>query len=318
MFAGCGARTKQKLEFDPLEPLRVAVLPFYQTGSDGERIESDPNVFLIDNIPGLSKKPAQAPPELVRNFVHQELKKTIFDVAPAVYVDAQLVHNKLVKGRSFDFEKIESLDPKQLCELFSCDALIFGKITEWDRSYYGIQSISTVAIELRLVRARDAKVIYSVDYEDSESRGLSKGPTGYTSLVLEPLKGLDSEIIEGLAEKVVRSALTPLFIKSRPQFLETPAPFIVSSAHNSRSGRLARGRPLVVLMYGSPGHTGTFSVGDEIENVLMVERFKGHYYGEFYGLKEDFFENQVVSVSLTDEFGRTINQLINSRPVSLR
>jgi hypothetical protein len=318
LATGCSPKTKIDLRFNTSEPLRVAVLPFYQVDGDGVILPDEASVFILDNIPGLSSVQNDPPPRIVRDFVVQQLQlNSNLDVIPSAVVDGELVHSRMVKGSSFDHTLIKKASASSLCKVLACDAVLRGKVTEWDRAYYGIESVTSVSIQLEMVRATNNEVIFSTEHSDTESRGISKGPTGYTSVVLEPLKGLDSKIIVDLSEQVATKAVEPLFTRSRPEFLTNPPPIIISSAHDSSSGLVSREQPLTVLSYGSPGHFATFSIGDVVRNVVMREKSKGHYIGEFYPLGEDKFENETVVVRLTDSFGRSAEQVILSRDLSL-
>ena len=160
--------------------------------------------------------------------------------------------------------------------------------------------------------------MFSSNSVDHDSRGLSKGPTGYTSLVVEPIRGLDNEIISDLARRVTSESLAPLFVKNRPEFLETSAPGIYASTHNAPNNLIKQRRPLTVLMYGTSDLTASFSIGSVIENIPMTELARGHYLGVYYPLKTDKFQDQNVTVSLSDKFGRSSHQNIGLGSVTLQ
>ena len=313
----CSAKYKHKLDFDPVEPIRVAVLPFYQVNDNGAIVDSEVTLFQIANRPDLQEKVKTPPARIMQRLVMRELETTAFDIIPHAKVRADFVHHKFTKGVTYDYQRIEKTSPKALCELLGCDALIYGKLTEWSQSYYAVQSVNTVGLDLRLVRASDGKVLFASSSEDSDSRGLSKGPTGYASVVLEPLKGLRKSVIEELARNVAQKALAPLKVENRPEFLETARPILYASSHDAASGKFQRKDSLTVVMTGSPGHTASFSIGDVVRNIPMLEVEDGHYLGEFFPLKIDSFESQDVYVSLTDRYRRTTRQRVGLGPVSL-
>ena len=149
ILSGCSASYKRSIEFDPVEPLRVAVLPFHQVDEDGNVVDSSPQLFLVDNLTGSSKEEKEPPSTFIQKLVETELKKTTFDIVPPNYVRAQLVHSQFTKDLSYDHTRIHDMSAKALCELLSCDALLYGKITKWDRSYYILQSVNTVGLEFK-------------------------------------------------------------------------------------------------------------------------------------------------------------------------
>lgn len=316
-LTACSATFQNKVDFNPTEPLRVAVLPFSQVDDKGNIISDDPNIFL-DKIALVSRKLEDTPPVYVQKLVQSELQRTGLDLVTPALVGAQLAHHGFGKAPLYNQEKITRTSAKELCELLSCDALLFGTVTAWDRSYYGIQSVATVGVDLKLVRAADGKQLFTASGKDSDSRGLTKGPTGFSSLVLEPIRGLDNDIIAGLAQRTVATMLKPLALQNRPEYLNSSPPAIFASSHDVNSGEISRKSPMTVVLLGTGKKSASFSIGKAIEEIPMIEKDAGHYIGEYYPLEIDHFQDEPVAVYLTDEFGRTTEQKVGVGPVSLK
>lgn len=321
-LAGCSASFKSELAFNPAEPIRIAVLPFVQVDSGGTVVEADPNL-LIDNVTLVSSKLKDTPAQFTQRLVQSELSKASLDVIPPGIVEAMLIHGLYVvsgsKPSTVDVTKVLQADPAELCaKVIPCDAVLYGTVTEWSRSYYGIQSVATVGVKLKLVSARTKKVLFESEVKDSDSRGITKGPTGFSNLVLEPIQGLDNKIVTDLARSVASKAVSPLSGRSRPEYLDAPAPVILASAINRRDGQIPKGERLVVVVYGTAGHTGSFSVGQAITGVPLVERSKGHYVGEFIPLPTDSLGQSVVTISLRDQAGRVTTQSLDRMPITYR
>jgi len=318
-LCGCVGTYKNAINFNPQEPIRVAVMPFAQVNAKGEFIEPDSSL-LIDDVSLISSQLKQTPSDFVAKLVEAELERSGLDVISHATVDANLLHNGFGNSDlSYDIKKVFAADPKELCEkLFSCDAVLFGKVTEWDRSYYGIQSSSTVGIKLELISARDGKALFTSEAKDSDSRGLSKGPTGFSDLLIEPLKGLDNQIITDLARKVVPKMLASLTVENRPEFLASGPPSIYASAHDKPSGTMNDKDSLKVLIFGTAERNASFSIGESVQHIPMVEKDPGHYIGEYLPLPSDSFEKQPVYVFLTDKFGRTTRQKLGSNVISMQ
>lgn len=318
---GCASTYTSSLNFNPGEPIRIAVLPFAQVDDSGALAQVDEN-FLIDNVALVSSKLKQTPAQFTQGLVQTELSKAALDVVTPAVVEAALVHNGFnVPGSNpvrVDLQKVFAADPKQICtKLLSCDAVMYGKITKWDRSYYAIETISSVALDLKIVSAHTGKVLFESKAEDSDSRGISKGPTGFSNLAIEPIKGLDNEIITTLARDVVEKATAPLDRKSRPEFLKTAPPHILASAHDASSGSLSRGK-LTIAVLGAPQMAGSFSIGSAVRDIPLVERSAGHYIGEYIPTTGDRFENARVTVTLQDEAGRKTTQTLSKVAISYR
>lgn len=316
IISGCSAKIKSSLEFDPQEPLRVAVIPFVKVDSKGVFNDEESRI-VVDNLSVVSKDQAQTPAQIVRKQVLQELKRTGLDLLSIPLIDIDLPHSGFAKGpTSIDLEKLYKTSASELCTKFlNCDAILYGRIFEWDRSYYGIQSVNSVGIDLQLISAKSGKTLFSSRASDSEGRGISQGPTGYTSLVIEPIKGLDSQIIIDLSRKLVSKMLEPLDVKRKPEFLESEPPSIFAASHDGVNGRI--NNELVVVSMGTPAQIASFSVGKTIKDIPMFERSPGHYYGQYIPWAGENFSNADVVVNLKDKYGRVTSKKIALAPVSL-
>ncbi|MCX6113707.1 MAG: DUF799 family lipoprotein [Proteobacteria bacterium] len=312
LVAGCSGTYTSTLNFNPSEPIRIAVLPFAQLDSEGKLVQEEQDL-LVDNVALISSKQSETPAQFMQSLIQSELASAALDVITPAVIEADLLHNGFeIQGTAplkVDLAKVFAADPAELCgKLLSCDAVLYGKVTTWDRSYYGIQATATVGLNLKLVSARTGKILYEVQAQDSDSRGITKGPTGFSNLVLEPLKGLDNEIIQNVAREVADNAIKPLSNRNRPEFLKTAPPAIIASAHDARTGLIPSGGRLVVIAFGTPGQLGAFSIGSVALGIPLTERAPGHYIGEFVPLAIDSFKGQYVTISLTDQFGRSTSQ----------
>lgn len=318
--SGCAGSFKHQVDFNTRESLRVAVMPFVQLDSDGQMLQDD-GKLLVDKVALVSQEQKDRPTDAVRKLVQAEISRTTaLDLLVPVLVDIELPHHGFgLPDGNPDLKKLYNAPPSEVCHRFlDCDAVLYGYIKKWDRSYYGVQTINTVSLELKLVSAKDNRILFSSTAEDTDSRGISKGPTGYTSIVLEPIKGLDSDIIAKLAEDMVRKMLQPLSVQQRDQMLKDPPPAIFATAHDaSAEGGVKPGGPLVVVMFGSSKQVASFSIGHVIEDVPMIEHTEGHYVGEFYPLPSDGFNAEQVVVKLQDQYGRSSQQTIQRGPVSV-
>lgn len=317
LLTSCAGTYKHELKFNPSEPLRVAVLPFQQVDSGGKVITDSANTAL-DSVPFVSEKLSDPPAVFVRKLVQSELQKSKLDLVAPAYVDTQLSHHGFGTAPFFNREKLQSTPATALCEMLSCDAVLYGTVTEWDRSYYGIQAVSTVAVHLRMVRASDGAAIFTASAEDSDSRGISKGPTGISSIVLEPIKGLSNTIITDTASRLVTSMIKPVLVASRPEPLDSFPPAIFASSHDGRGRGISVSAPLTVVMLGTPKEDAYFSIGSIIEQIPMVEKDEGHYIGQYYPLAPDRVSAEPVFVYLRDKYGRLSEQKVGMGSVSVQ
>lgn len=314
---GCSSQFVHKLSFDPREPLRVAVLPFIERDSDGNIVDSSPNLYLKENQALENDESENYPALILQKLVQSEIAgSTYLDVVPPGLVRAELVHRNFVNGNSYNHPLIASTSAKEFCKFLECDAILRGTASAWSQRYYGLQTVSSLEFKISMIRAVDEKEIFFSKARDYVSQGLLKGPTGYISLVLEPLKGLDGDIIQDLARKVVVKALNPL---SRRGKKELPAdagmlPAIYAIASDFEGGQLKDS--ITVMMFGSSGQSAYFSIGNAITGIPMIELNAGHYLGVYYPLKTDRFTKQSISATLTDKYGRSASKAVGNFKVS--
>ncbi len=316
VLSACSSTYKHTLDFDSTEPLRVAVLPFAYENGQGEMVDLKPDL-LIDNISVVSSKLEDAPANYVRKLVFSGLEKTGMDLIPPPVVESAFHHHGLSNKLVLDVKRIYSAKPQDLGDMVDADAVLYGRITNWSRNYYGIQTVNTVGLNLQLVSTKTGKDLFVADAVDNDSRGISKGPTGWSSLIIEPVSGLDNQIIVDLARNMVNKMLEPLYVKNRPEFLTSVPPSVYASSHDCSDGIVHPGGHLTVVLLGSPKKLATFSIGNKIRNIHMLEKEDGHYIGEYYPLPSDSITNEQVLVTLTDPFGRTAEQKIGKGLVTV-
>ena len=321
-LTACSGTYKHSVKFNPGQPIRIAVLPFAQVDESGAFVAPDESL-LIDSVALVSSQLKQTPAQFMQTAVQTELAQASLDVVTPALVEAAFVHNGFgIQGSKpvqLDLARVFAANPKEVCtKLISCDAVLYGKVTTWDRSYYGLQSVSSVGLDLKLVSAQTGKVLFESTASDSDSRGLSKGPTGFSNLVVEPIKGLDNSVITELANDVAEKSIDPLNVKKRPEFLSSAPPVIIASAHDSQSGSINRGGKLTVLSLGTPGHKASFAIGAVVEGIPLIERSPGHYIGEYVPVASETFVEQPVTISLQDAAGRTTKHTLSKVKVSCR
>ncbi|MBL8722843.1 MAG: DUF799 family lipoprotein [Planctomycetes bacterium] len=110
------------------------------------------------------------------------------------------------------FTATQQQDPgeaKALATTLDADAVLFGELERWDRSYFVVQSHAAVALSLRLVDATGRELCRTHQLATAGS-GLSSGPTGYFALATEPLAGLRTAQLQELRRTAARSAVMAL------------------------------------------------------------------------------------------------------------
>ncbi len=316
ILCSCSGKYKSDLKFNAAEPLRLAILPFVSVDDKGNIINEEGRI-VVDNLGLISSEVEDTPAQAVRKSVIAELQKSSLDLLSTASVDIDLPHRGYGRNDgTIDLAKLLNTPASELCaKALNCDAVLSGRITRWDRSYYGLQSVNSVGIELTMRSAADNSIIYSATAEDSESRGITKIPTGFSDLVLEPIKGLDSEIIADLADRMVKKMLSPILLTDEKSATLSP-PAVYAAAHDGKDRKISTQEPLIIVAFGSEGAKAFFSIGNAVPKTPMIEVGPGHYYGEYIPLKGDRFSNQQATVGLTDKAGRTSTAKVSGGNVS--
>jgi hypothetical protein len=319
LFSGCSSKFEHKISFNQYERIRIAVMPFrYLAGTESEEAPPTPNL-LIDNVPIVSEKLKQTPTKYIRTLVQNELKSTVLEIIDPFEVEIELPHHGFGKiDGTFDLNKIFNSNPDELCvHHLQCDAVLLGTIYSWDRSYYGIESVSTVDLGLKIISAKNGRTLYEVRGKDNISRGISGIPTGFSDLVVEPLRGLDNEIIEDLAREIVRKLIEPLKVNQEDLNRGSP-PSIYAVVHDAVNGDLAIATNLTVLAYGTPQLQASFRIGEVTGDLPMLEKFPGHYVGTYIPFAQEKVIAEKVIVSIRDKYGRITEAEILQKPVTLK
>lgn len=319
VFSNCSSKYTHTINFDRTFPLRVAVVPFYQQDSNGNFGIGEGSIAL-DQVPFISEESKESPTAFLRNLVQHQIAETALDPLSPRLIDTNIAHAGLTKPGSLevDLKKLANTPASEICsKILPCDAVLYGKVTNWSRDYYGIQSVNAVGLEVSLISAKTGQVLFQAKGYDVESSGLSKGPTGFSDLIVAPISGLDSKVISQLAQQMVSNMFLPLKMPDQKELEENTPPAIFAATHDILTPQMKRDQVMTVLLFGTPSGIASFSLGDTIQDIPMVERSLGHYVGEFHPSPADHLSQAAVTVQLHDKLGRAATQIIGRGEVSL-
>ena len=116
---GCAGTYTSHVAFNPSEPLRVAVLPFYMVDDKGQ-IKQDEGRLIVDTLSIVSSVQKETPPQIVRRNVLSELKSTGLDIVSPAGIDIDLPHHGFGKpDGTLDIEKLRKKSAKELIFKFT-------------------------------------------------------------------------------------------------------------------------------------------------------------------------------------------------------
>ena len=136
-----------------------------------------------------------------REALHAALMDTGLNISEKFVVDG------IIKKKEWNTpEKLFAIPPQKLGEAFGADALLYGKVTRWNKYYAIIHSTLVVGLELKLVDARTGELLWRGQQVEREFEGLVKIPTGIISAMVNPLFFIgEKSNLDALASKVARN-----------------------------------------------------------------------------------------------------------------
>jgi len=139
--------------------------------------------------------------EFFREALHAALTDTEMNISEKFVVDG------IIKKNGWNTpEKLFAIPPQKLGEAFGADALLYGKVTKWNKYYAVIHSTLVAGLELKLVDARTGELLWRGQQVDREFEGLIKIPTGIISAIVNPIFFIgEKSNLDALASKVSRN-----------------------------------------------------------------------------------------------------------------
>lgn len=167
--------------------------------------------------------------EYLRKQVFINLKRGGYNLVEPFVVDGAL------KKNDWNYPYLQEVAPQRLGEALGADAIIYGKLSNWDKSYLAIHSSITISAGIQLVDARSGEVLWKSDYKKTDFDGLFKVPTGITSAALSPIlfimkKENQFKLANDVAGEMVAYLVDPKKIVSPPHFEK---PVVIASTEKA-------------------------------------------------------------------------------------
>ena len=255
---------------------RLAVMPF--------SVSADRDGFLTEALGGLGDLLAleavneNAPPTtkaatVMRRAFTASLAGGPFQVADLWTIDTELTH----AGFSAEARQ-EQENARRIAEMLDVDGVLFGDVTEWNRSYYVAQSVQRAGLRIRIFDRRKGETIYDAHRTEQQGSGISGGPTGQLSVLTSPVEGLKGSTLPVLARLLARNAARELSgVDPASEFdlasSRGDAPRIVfTSVALPGSKPLRSGEIVTVVAVGTPGAEVRFDIGRWRTGIPMIQR----------------------------------------------
>jgi TolA-binding protein len=257
-------------DYDKDKPLSVAILPF-------------------ENL----TREKEAPEMLQRQFYN--------NFSSLAYRDVELSDIKAKLPNIDPQHFFKTMDATKIGKLLHSDALIIGRITEFETYYAGIYASFSVAVELKMIDARSHRLLWSVKHKEVQRSG-SIPTSAIGAIIAAASNALDlsryhiittiNKLCQSLVETIPPSA--NLKGKSFPK--------ITNLVHNGINRFLGKGKRLEVGVEGTTGLAATFRIEPNGITVQMQEKTPGTYIGSYIVRPKDSVIDGIIVVSLTDSW----------------
>ena len=279
VLAGCASRDVVVRASDDFAALRgggyrIAVLPF--------QVSADTDGFLTDALAGVGSIAAldglsdQAPANalagaFMRRALVASLRPGAFQVAELWASDTELAHRNLLDA---------ARDParaRELAAALDVDAVLFGDVHYWNRSYYIAEAVQKVGLRIDLVDRRTGQTVFHGERTEYKGTGVTSGPTGYLSAITAPVQGLKGSTLVELARSVARdlagdfTGMESVVDLDRTAASGNVPRLSFCSVSRPHAGDLVAGDLLTVVAVGTAAAEARFDLGRYRVAIPMVE-----------------------------------------------
>ena len=257
-------------DYDKDKPLSVAILPFENLTQEKE-----------------------APDLLQRLFYN--------NFSSLAYKDVELstVNSKLPNFNSKNI--FENPDLKKDGKSLGSDALILGRVTEFESFYAGVYSSFTIAVEIKMIDVETQRVLWSVKNKEVQRSGsIPATPIGAIITAVSSALDLSRYHIITTINKLCQSAVET--IPPSDNLKGKSFPKISNLVHNGVNRILIKGERLEVGVEGTAGLNATFSISPWETPIQMQEKTPGTYIGSYIVRPKDTLSDGVIVVRLSDSW----------------
>jgi hypothetical protein len=222
------------------------------------------------------------------------------------YGDLELfkVDQRLKKTGFTDPDEINTLSPQKLGKILGVDAIIYGRITHYDRTYAGIYSKVSVGAAVKMVDAKTNEFLWSGQHVQSKHQGgVPTTPVGLIITAISTATNIRQiELLrtsDDLFRDMVKTIPGPTVAEaSRP-------PAIKILVHDAVGSPKKAGDIIKVALEGDPHCAASFDIGEFKQAIEMKEIQSGFYEAKYQVQPGDNAHEAIITGYLTDERGNT-------------
>jgi hypothetical protein len=209
-----------------------------------------------------------------------------FSSAPYVDIELAAVDEGIVRLERSTGRSTANMKPQEICQAIGCDGLLFGRVTDYQKTFGGVYSRLRAEVEIWMVDVRTGKEVMRVrDSVDYLEGGIPLSPLGAIMSALSSAANVreiqETRMVAELAAKLVAKVPVPAGaqVVTRPAIRE-----LITNAGESPFGS---GKIVRVGLQGEPGSVAVFDIGNFKRGLPMRETQPGVYLGEYAVLPGD-------------------------------
>ncbi|MCJ7771868.1 MAG: DUF799 family lipoprotein, partial [Desulfobacterales bacterium] len=198
----------------------------------------------------------------------------------------------------------ETIEPRKIGETLKADAIITGKVTEFESLYAGVYSSVSVGAELKMFDKVTGEVLWSLTHKETSRSG--NVPVSIVGAILgAATTALDLTKYNFVATANHFCQLAVDTIPSSKAHKGKTLPRILTMAHDGMNRLLKEGDRLQVGVEGATGLSADFIISPGNTPYHMEEKVPGSYIGSYVIREGDAVKDGVIVVKLYDTWGNT-------------
>ncbi|OQY17517.1 MAG: hypothetical protein B6I32_00435 [Desulfobacterium sp. 4572_20] len=222
------------------------------------------------------------------------------------YGDLELfkVDQRLKKAGFTDADEINKLSPQRLGKILGVDAVIYGRITHYDRAYAGVYSKVTVGAAVKMVDTKANKFLWSGQHVQSKHQGgVPTTPVGLIMTAISTAANIRQIELLRTSDDLFRGMVKTIPCPTVAEASRPPA--IKMLVHDAVGSAKKAGDIIKVVLEGDPHCAASFDIGDFKQGIEMKEIQSGFYEAKYQVLPGDNAHEAIITGCLTDEMGNT-------------
>lgn len=222
------------------------------------------------------------------------------------YGDLELfkIDQRFKKAGFTDAGEINKLSSQRLGEILGVDAVIYGRITHYDRVYAGVYSQVSVGAAVKMIDTKTGEFLWSGQHVQTKRQGgIPTTPIGLLITAISTAVNIRQVELLRASDDLFRDMVKTI---PGPTIAEASRPPNIKMLVQDGVGSPKKAGDVInVVLEGDPHLTASFDIGDFKQGIEMKETQTGFYEGRYQVMPGDNAYEAIVTGYLTDERGNS-------------